>query len=133
MSAEPYKYKGEETIKKASDYLQSCIDNPKDPIPYVGGLAEVLDVDDDTIVRWVEKYPEFKRVYKKLKSRQKYMLMKLGLLSKKISTGMAIFQLKANHGMIETEKKQIDHTSGGKPIKYEVEIVKGGKDEDQEN
>ena len=80
-------------------------------IPYLEEFASNLGVDEDTITNWGKKHEEFFGAIKRLKTKQKFQLQKLGL-SSKINSTMAIFQLKVNHGFIETEKKQIEHGGG---------------------
>lgn len=73
-------------------------------IPFVEEIAEILDVSDQTIVDWCKKHPEFKVVYDRLIRKQKLQLLK-GSMNRDIATAGAIFQLKANHGLIESEKR----------------------------
>lgn len=83
-------------------------------IPTIEGLARVLKIDTDTINDWVkhDDKKEFSVAIKKLKEAQKEKLMQLGLQGK-YNPAMSIFLLKANHGMIETEKKQIEVSGMG--------------------
>lgn len=102
MTGRPTSYSSE-TLSKTFEYLQRCID--KKDIPYVEELAiEILGVDDDTLVEWAKEHPEFSAAIKELKTLQKLRLQK-GSTIGKYNPSSAIFQLKANHGMIETEKR----------------------------
>lgn len=112
--ARPSKYK-----KEFTNYTYKYIENTD--IPYIEELALALEVDEDTIGNWCKathqdgtlKYPEFLGAIKALKTKQKFMLQKLGL-SSKINSTMAIFQLKVNHGFIESQ--HIDHTTKGESL-----------------
>lgn len=103
MAKVPYKY-NEETIPLATEYLNSC-GNENMELPTVEGLALKLGIDDDTLVRWAEKYDEFREIYKKLKMLQKVQLINGGMYGgKEVNASMFIFLLKVNHNMIETSK-----------------------------
>jgi len=80
-------------------------------IPYLEEFASEIGVDEDTITNWGKEHRKFFGAIKRLKTKQKAMLQKLGLHNK-VNSSMAIFQLKANHGLMETEKRQIEYPSG---------------------
>ena len=109
------KYTEEEAVKLIEDYILDCKDNNKRP--YIEELAVmVMDVDDDTVVEYAKLWPKtFFRHYKKVKTLQKLSLLKG-------SGAMDIFQLKANHSMIETDRKEITGKDGG-PVQTEGVIV----------
>ena len=64
-----------------------------------------LGVNDDTLNEWCKAREDFSATIKGIKDYQKMRLMGDGLLGKVNST-MAIFLLKANHNMIETQRIQ---------------------------
>ena len=86
--------------------------------PYIEELSLLLDIDDDTINRWKKKHPEFYATIKKIVKLQKVRLLN-STMNKNSNVG-AIFQLKCNHDMIETEKRQVDITTAGKPFNVGV-------------
>ena len=86
--------------------------------PYLEELALDLDIDDETIIEWSKIHPNFSATIKRIKSLQKVRLLN-STMNKNSNVG-AIFQLKCNHGMIETEKRQVDITSGGKAFNVGV-------------
>jgi hypothetical protein len=101
-------------LTKYNDALQKKADNyvAKTTMPFIEELAELLDIDDDTIYDWIDlkskRYKEAMSVtYKKLFRKQKLALVKDGLAKTKGQV-FNIFLLKANHGFVETEKKQIE-------------------------
>ena len=103
MSKVPYKYY-DGIEKEAEKYLSMC-SREQTEVPTVEGLALKLGVDDDTLVRWSKKYDKFKKVMTKLKMKQKTQLINDGLYGgKEVNQAMAIFLLKANHNMIETDR-----------------------------
>jgi hypothetical protein len=85
-------------LQKAQQYIQEC--KAGHTIPFIEELALELDVNDDTIVEWSKEHEEFSATIRKLKTRQKIELMRGGL-SKAMQPNMAIFLLKANHGLDE--------------------------------
>lgn len=84
----------------------------KNKVPYIEELALQLDVDDTTIINWATatddngdlSHPQFLATYKKIRT-----LAKLRLLQRTLFQFPAgsIFQLKANHGMMESDKRII--------------------------
>lgn len=135
----PTKY-SDDMIEKAEQYLSKCKDAYK--LPTVEELAYELGVNDDTIVVWASQrvldekgnetkdllHPEFSATYKRLMNMQKYKLMNDGTYGgKSVNSSMAIFLLKANHGMVETT--YIDHSTKGRAINSAsleaVELLRG--------
>ncbi len=97
-------------IVKALEYIDSC-GREATEIPTMEGLALTLEVDDTTILKWGEDNLEFLATIKKLKAKQKKQLMNDGLYGgKEVNSTMAIFLLKVNHDMIETERRLLDVT-----------------------
>ena len=110
----PTEYKPE-YIQQIEEYLQTC-GREQTKLPKRVDVALLLDCDDETLIEWGEKYPEFSATLKKVDHLQKSELMDDGMFGgKEINPGMAIFLLKANHGMVETERHE--HSGpGGLPI-----------------
>ena len=101
----PTKY-NEEMLAKAKDYVKRGMVK-ENGFASIEELSLILGVNDDTIVEWTKKHEEFSATIKRLKVLQKQRLMSLGLDST-YNTAMSIFLLKANHGMMETEKRILD-------------------------
>lgn len=102
----PTKY-NPQIVQKVDEYLAS-VGHEQAELPTIEGLAHYLDVDTDTISTWVEArdehgnltHPEFSVAIKKVKERQKTQLINDGMYGgKEVNAAMAIFLLKANHGM----------------------------------
>jgi hypothetical protein len=93
----PTKY-DEAMLAKAQSYVQHCQDAKE--IPFIEELALLLDIHDDTIVEWSKNNVEFSATVKRLKMLQKLHLKK-GALEKRLHPSLAIFLLKANHGLDE--------------------------------
>lgn len=106
-------------IDIAKKYINDC-GREATELPTIEGLALLLKVDDERIRDYADAkvkdtdgneteellHPEFNATIKELKSKQKNQLMNDGLYGgKEVNSTMAIFLLKANHGMIETEKR----------------------------
>lgn len=99
-------------IQIAKDYINSC-GREATELPTIEGLALVLGVDDETIGLWGKKHPEFSATIKELVGKQKNQLINDGMYGgKEVNSTMAIFLLKANHNMIETERKMLVGESG---------------------
>ena len=97
----PTKY-DEKMLTKARAYVQRC-QNDKE-MPFIEELALTLDVNDDSIVEWAKEHDEFSATVKRLKMLQKLQL-KRGALEKRLHPSLAVFLLKANHGMNEDQKE----------------------------
>lgn len=117
----PTKY-SDAMLKAAQEYLHDFMENQEyevesvNPangkkyshytwrVPYVEELALKLDIDDETIAEWAKIHADFSATIKRIRSLQRLLLMKMSSDKEHVPAG-AIFQLKANHGMIETEKR----------------------------
>lgn len=109
----------------------------KPHMPYFQMLCDedYLDISYDTFLDWtnekdqhaIENHAELIQIRKKLMRRQEGYLLQRTLSS--AATG-AIFQLKANHGYIETEKR-ILAGDPEKPVnqKLEIEIIDAKRNE----
>lgn len=94
-------------------YVETC-GREQTKLPKRVDIALLLDVDDDTLVEWEKIHPEFSAAIKAVDKLQMSQLVDDGLYGgKEINSGMAIFLLKANHGMIETERKQLVGENNG--------------------
>lgn len=94
MAGRPTKFK-KKYIKEANQYIDDST------IPYIEELALLFDVDDTTLLAWADRNEQFLATIKKLRTKQRFKLQKMGM-SRKINTAMSIFLLKANHGLKET-------------------------------
>lgn len=102
-------------INEVKSYLALC-GRENAELPTIEGLAGHMDVNPDTIYEWREKHLEFSEAIKGLLGKQKNQLMNDGMYGgKEVNSTMAIFLLKCNHGMIETEKKIVEGVEG-KPL-----------------
>jgi hypothetical protein len=104
----PLEYKPE-VLDITLDYIEKC------EIPYIEELSLLLNVGTDTIVSWydaTDSYgklinPEFTTAIKQLKAKNKLALMRGGVKGE-LNAPSSIFQLKVNHGMIETNRVEVD-------------------------
>lgn len=106
MIGRPTKYT-ENNVRTVNKYLKKCVAH--DMIPYIEDVAIQLDVNDDTINEWSKLYEDFSATIKRVKLLQRKRLMEMGLHGK-VNPSMAIFLLKANHDMIETQRIQNSDT-----------------------
>lgn len=114
----PTKYNSS-MIDIASDYISRCSREATE-LPTIEGLALELGVDDETIGLWAQKDKAFSAAVKDLKSKQKQQLMNDGLYGgKEVNSTMAIFLLKVNHEMVETEKRILAGENNN-PLKIEL-------------
>lgn len=136
MERVEYKYPAD-IVQQTRDYISSCT-NEQMELPTVEGLALKLDVDDDTLVEWAKIHNDFADVFYKLKMSQKKELVNGGMYGgKEINVAMAIFLLKANHGLIETSRTELTGKDGKNllvcpPELYEREISRGTEPNSQE-
>lgn len=116
------------------------LNKEKNCLPTIEGFALHLGVDSDTINNWAKArvkdergnkikqrlHPEFFHAIKRLKTYQKEKLINDGLYGgKAVNTAMAIFLLKVNHGMVETNKTDV--TTKGEPIIWQEVIYEDVK------
>jgi len=95
----PTLYDPQITIQKIEEYLQTT-GREQTELPSIEGLAIYLNVNPDTIYEWNKKHFEFSEYLKKLAAKQKKQLMDDGMYGgKEVNAAMAIFLLKAIHGM----------------------------------
>ena len=95
----PTKYIPETIFPKVEEYIASC-GREQTALPTLEGLALALNVNTDTINEWSKEYPEFSVSLKRIVNKQKEQLMNDGMYGgKEVNAAMAIFLLKANHGL----------------------------------
>ena len=102
--------------KLAEDYLQTC-GREQTKLPKISEFCrEYVQANEDTVTEWLngEHLPDGANTYnlsvaiKRVKQAQAEQLMDDGLYGgKECNVGMAIFLLKANHGMIETDRHEL--------------------------
>jgi hypothetical protein len=113
--ARPSSY-NQKVISKIDEYL-GTVGRLQTKLPTRYGFAKFIGVNGDTLVEWEKKDKEFSAAIKKIDNEQKEQLMDDGLYGgKECNVGMAIFLLKANHGMIETERRELVGKDGGELV-----------------
>jgi len=122
-------------IQKAQGYLDKCLGkvDGKRRLPLIEELARICEVDSDTITNWANKKDEegnlvneeFFGLYKKIKNFQKEVLIQRGLTMK--NPTFAIFLLKAQHDMIETEKRLLGADKNSEPPTFNVNVTNYGE------
>lgn len=107
----PTKYK-KKYIKMVDEYLKTC-GKQNEKLPKKSEYARYIGVNDNTLDNWCNEkdeegnpvHPEFLCAIKRIEEAQKEQLMDDGMYGgKEVNSTMAIFLLKCNHGMIETDK-----------------------------
>ncbi len=86
-------------------YIQTC--KATNNVPFIEELAFELDVCRDTIYEWTRVHSEFSYTIGRLRLLQELELKK-GALSKKFQSHIAIFLLKANHGLSDIDPEKSD-------------------------
>ena len=85
-------------VQAIEQYLET-VGREQTKLPKRVDIANLLDVDDDTLVRWEKKYPDFYATIKRVDRLQESQLTDDGMYGgKEVNAAMAIFLLKANHG-----------------------------------
>jgi len=97
--------------KLANDYLEMC-GREQTKLPILTEFCrEYIGVNEDTVNKWLKDKKKKKLIgaVKKVRSAQKEQLMNDGMYGgKEVNSTMAIFLLKVNHGMVETEKRILE-------------------------
>lgn len=95
------------------DYLMAEKYVSRADVPFMEGLATVLDCDEDTITNRAKDDPKFGAIVKSLKRKQRLNLMgRLLTPSNMYSPRGVMFLLNVNHGMIETQRSEIANPDG---------------------
>lgn len=99
-------------IRLVDEYLATT-GREQTTLPKRESFARYIGVHRDTVNKWENENPEFKKALTFIDDSQKEQLMDDGMYGgKEVNSPMAIFLLKANHGMIETEKKVLEGNVG---------------------
>lgn len=100
------------------EYLQSC-GREQTSLPTIEGLALHMGVNTDTINEWSKQYPEFSATLKKLVNKQKQQLIDDGMYGgKEVNAAMAIFLLKANHGLSDGNMRGFKVSAGDMSVEF---------------
>ncbi len=117
VGGRPSKY-NEEMLMKAKDYYDLCSGKKdgKKRMPFIEELAMECSVNDETITEWtkIDGNEEYSATIKNIKNLQKLRTVQQGYGAK--NPTFAIFMLKANHGMMETEKRVLAGEKNSEPI-----------------
>lgn len=117
----PTKYLPDEIFPKINEYLGSC-SKEQTELPTVEGLAVFLGINRSTLFEWDKKYPEFSDYLKALADKQKNQLINDGMYGgKEVNASMAIFLLKAIHGLKDGSGVYQQFNTGGE-MKIEFTI-----------
>ena len=116
--------------KEIDEYLNEAIpQNMK--IPTVEGIALKLGISKETMYQWAKEYKEFSDALELVKVKQKEYLTEIGIFGgKEINSNIVALFLKANHGMIETERKQLVGDDNG-PLEVRIIEDDGNRVTDQ--
>lgn len=95
----------EEYLIKAFEYFSNCAR------PYLEELALNLDIDEDTITNWAKTDKNFGAIVKRIKLKQKFVLLRESW-SKDHATNALLFQLRVNHGMVDTTGINLGNKDG---------------------
>ena len=124
----PTDYDIVETIRKAEEYLASCVDEEyqliktegdksttwenklRVKLPTIEGLANYLDTSRDTLYEWEKEKPEFSDILRKLRQEQADRLMNRGISGDYNSTIAKVLLTK--HGY----REGTDVTTDGKEL-----------------
>lgn len=121
-------------LQLADEYLATC-GREQTKLPKVSEFCrEYIGVTDETVELWIkgENLPEGADTteliasIKRIKDAQKEELQDDGLFGgKEVNNAMAIFLLKANHGMIETIRKELVGKDG-QPLQFSFKVDLAG-------
>lgn len=98
--------------KAVDDYLETC-GREQTKLPKLSEFARVLGINRDTVQEWAKIHPKFSVTIKRISDAQAEQLQDDGMYGgKEVNSTMAIFLLKANHGLIETSRQEITGKDG---------------------
>ena len=116
--------------KLAEEYLQTC-GREQTKLPKVSQFCrEYIGANEDTVNLWLNNEDldtqELLGAIKRVKEAQYEELMDDGLFGgKEVNNAMAIFLLKANHGMVETSRQELVGKDG-QPLTINVKLDLAG-------
>lgn len=120
----PSKYQ-ESFCDELDKYLETT-GKEQTSLPTKQGFALWLGVDDETLLEWAKKYPEFSATFKRLQQIQAKQLIDDGIYGgKEVNATIVKLLLQNNHGM--REKIDSDVTSGGEKLEGLVIVKDGNK------
>lgn len=123
----PTKY-SPKVLTELDKYLHETVPENMD-IPSVEGFAIRLGVNKTTLYEWGKKHTEFSNALDKIALHQKAHLMRIGIFGgKEVNASIVSLMLKANHDMVETERKQL---VGADNQTLAVEIIEDTKLKDR--
>lgn len=124
-------------VNKVESYFETVNDTQ---LPSLEGLAVYLDISRDTVLEWSKKHARFSGALKKISTKQRDQLMNDGMYGgKEVNASMAIFLLKANHGLkdgnqvnVNIDNRQVHVTlpkRGKKAVKQALTKSKPGNND----
>lgn len=120
------------TIEKTIELCEKAVDVISDNCFYLSSVADEVGEYTDLFKYLLNKYKDNPTVFRLIKRMyakcERIITEKTG--KGDITPSLGIFVLKAYHGLIETSKQHIDHTTVGKEITSPVwNIVDNSEDE----
>lgn len=103
VGGRPSKYP-ENAVQIIDEYLDWCVEHERVPFKEMLRTKKYFNISAETWQNWEEQFPEFLEASKRIEEVQRFQLQETSLRGKS-NVIAAIFQLKVNHGMIETEKR----------------------------
>lgn len=89
-------------VQKAREYLEDK--TARDDVPWIEEFARSIGTVRQNLHNWSKEHQEFFDAINEIEEFQRVQLMKKAVNGEAVPAP-AIFLLKANHGMIETEKR----------------------------
>jgi hypothetical protein len=118
----PTKYKPE-FVNELDEYLTTT-GKEQTSLPTRQGFALWLGIDDETLIEWGKKYPDFSATLKRLMQIQAKQLIDDGIYGgKEVNATIVKLLLQNNHGM--REKTETDITTGGDKLESLI-VIKDG-------
>lgn len=115
--------------KLADEYLET-VGRHQTKLPQISEFSrEYIGVNEDTVNLWLKDESKKKLfgAIKKIKAKQKEQLINDGMYGgREVNNAMAIFLLKANHGLIETDRTI--HEGEGLNITLDIRPKDGEKE-----
>lgn len=116
------KYAEKWTVEKARELCDRALNAISDDCFYISAVADEVEEYPDLFKYLAEKFGNDEQVFRTIKRMyakcERIITEKTG--RGELTPSLGIFILKAYHGLVETTKQQIDHTTNGKDIRPNI-------------
>jgi hypothetical protein len=117
------KYAEKWTVEAARELCERALNVISDDCFYISAVADEVEQYPDLFKYLADKFGNDDQVFRTIKRMytkcERIITEKTG--KGHLTPSLGIFILKAYHGLIETSKQQIDHTTNGKDVQQSID------------